>query len=149
MKYLLVSLAIFIQCAGLSQDRTLNFFVEQAKQNSPLLKQYYNQILSNRLDSQILRASLKTQVNFLSNDLYAPVVRGYGYDEIITNLAQLSGMMQATRHVVGINNKAAQYQTIRLQNQALLDTIKLSEQDIVRTITEQYITAYGDMATMD
>jgi hypothetical protein len=27
--------------------------------------------------------------------------------------------------------------------------MKLSEQDIVRTITEQYITAYGDMLTMD
>src|SRR5258706_13530273 len=118
MKYLLVSLTIFIQCACFSQSRTLNFFIGQAKQNSPLLKQYYNQILLNRLDSQILRASLRTQGNFLSNGLYAPVIKGYGYDVIITYITQLSGLLQASKQVVGMNNKAAQYETIRLQNKA-------------------------------
>jgi hypothetical protein len=149
MKFLLAIVMILIQCMCYTQSHTLNFFIEQAKQNSPLLNQYRNQILSNRLDSQILRATLKTQVNLLSNNYYAPIVYGYGYDEDITNIANVSGLMQATKQVVGINNKAAQYETFRLQNQALSDTIKLSEQDIVKTITEQYITAYGDMVTMD
>ena len=149
MKFLLVIFFTCIQCTCFSQSHTLNFFIEQAKQNSPLLNQYRNQILSNRLDSQILRATLKTQVNFLSNNYYAPIIHGYGYDEDITNIANVQGLMQATKQIVGINNKAAQYETIRLQNEALSDTMKLSEQDIVRTITEQYITAYGDMLTMD
>ena len=149
MKFLLVIVFTCIQCMCFSQSHTLNFFIEQAKQNSPLLNQYRNQILSNRLDSQILRATLKTQVNFLSNNYYAPIIHGYGYDEDITNIATVQGLMQATKQIVGINNKAAQYETIRLQNEALSDTMKLSEQDIVRTITEQYITAYGDMLTMD
>src|SRR5215470_15078082 len=109
MKFLLVIVAIFIQCMCFAQSHTLNFFIEQAKQNSPLLNQYRNQILSNRLDSQILRATLKTQVNFLSNSYYAPIIPGYGYDEDITNNANVQGLMQATKQVVGINNKAAQY----------------------------------------
>lgn len=149
MKLPLVIAITFIRCVCLAQSHTLSFFIDQAKHNSPLLNQYRNQILSNRLDSQILRASLKTQVNFLSNSYYAPIIHGYGYDEDITNIATVQGLMQATKQIVGINNRAAQYETFRLQNQALTDTIKLSEKDIVRTITEQYLTAYGDMLTMD
>src|SRR5205085_11824094 len=41
------------------------------------------------------------------------------------------------------------YRTIALQKKALLDTIQLSQFDLVRTITEQYITAYSDQLTMD
>src|ERR1041385_9413071 len=97
MKFLLVFGSLFIQCMCFAQSHTLNFFIEEAKQNSPLLNQYRNQILSNRLDSQILRASLKTQVNFQSNNYYAPIIHGYGYDEDITNIATVQGDRKSTR----------------------------------------------------
>jgi outer membrane protein TolC len=134
-------------CFG--QNRNLDFFIQQAKNSSPVLKTYQNQILSNRLDSQILNASLKTQVNFISNDYYAPVIKGWGYDEAISNIAQLQGLVQATKNFLSKGNLSAQYQTIALQSQALRDSLQLSIKDLTKSIVDQYITAYGDMLTMN
>ena len=140
---------VFVYVIGFGQARTLDYFIQQARENSPLMKGYRNQILSLQLDSQILKASTRTQLNFISNDMYAPVFRGYGYDEIITNIANVSALAQATKGFVNRGNLAAQYRTFRLQSQSLLDTIRLSEMDLVRTITDQYITTYGNLLARD
>lgn len=149
MKYFFTCIIILTSCLCFGQARSLDYFIQQAKDNSPLIKDYNNQILSYQLDSLIFRASLKTQVNFISSNSYAPVIKGYGYDEAITNGANISAVVQANRNFLTKNNVASQLATIRLQSQALLDTIAISQQDITRTIAEQYITAYGDQVTMD
>jgi outer membrane protein TolC len=131
------------------QSYTLNYFIEKARDNSPLLKDYRNQVLSNQLDSAILRASLRTQVNFLSTNSYAPVIAGWGYDEAISNIANVSAIVQANRNFVTRNNLSAQLMSIALAGRALTDTIHLTERDIARTITEQYITTYGDQTVLD
>jgi outer membrane protein TolC len=81
--------------------------------------------------------------------MYAPVIKGWGYDEAITNIAQVSGMMQATKAFLSKGNLATQYRKIALQNQSLRDTLLLSQKDLIRGITEQYISAYGDQLTME
>jgi hypothetical protein len=113
-----------------------------------LIRDYQNQILSNRIDSLIFRASLKTQANFISTNSYAPVINGYGYDEIATNIANVSAVVQATRNFFTKSIVASQLAAIRLQSRALGDTIKISEQDLTRAIADQYITAYGDLITV-
>lgn len=149
MKYTLASLLFFTSFFCRAQQHDLNYYIQQASQSSPLIKGYQNQILQNQLDSVILRASLHAQVNFLSNDLYAPVVHGWGYDEAITNGAQLSGLAQVSRNFLQKGNIAAQFQSIGLQSRALRDTIQLTIRDLTKTITDQYITAYGDQLTMN
>lgn len=149
MKFYLTFIVILITCSCFAQTRTLDYFLQQARDNSPLIKDYNNQILSNQLDSLILRASLKTQVSFISSNSYAPVIKGYGYDEAITNGANISAVVQANRNFLTKGNVASQLATIRLQSQALLDTIAITQQDLTRTVTEQYITAYGSLVTMD
>jgi len=149
MKRLLYILGFLSSAAACFSQNTLNYFIDRALINSPLLKDYQNRQLSLSLDSQIIRAAQKTQVNFVSNNLYAPVINGWGYDEIITNKAQLSAMVQASRNFLSKGNLAAQYEQIALQRQSLNDTLFLSRKDLVKTITEQYITAYGDQLTMD
>ncbi|MEO6404782.1 MAG: TolC family protein [Ferruginibacter sp.] len=134
-------------CFG--QNHDLSFFIQQAHGNSPIIKSYQNQVLSNQLDSQILAASLKTQLNFISNDYYAPVVKGWGYDEAITNIASLQGLVQASRNFLSKGHLAAQYLGISLQSRSLRDSLLLSAKDLQKTITDQYITAYGDMLTMN
>ena len=138
-----------ITVSGFGQTRSLDYFIKQARQNSPLMKGYRNQILSLQLDSQILKASTRTQLNFISNDLYAPVIRGYGYDEVITNIANVSALVQASKGFINRGNLAAQYRSLALQSRSLQDTIRLSELDLVRTITDQYITAYGNLIARD
>jgi outer membrane protein TolC len=149
MKYILFLFISALPVLSVGQGKTLNEYIQLAKENSATLKSFRNQILSNQIDSQILKATIRTQVNFISNDMYAPVIHGWGYDEIITNLAQISAMVQATKTFLSKGNLAAQYRIIALQSQALRDTLFLSTKDLVKTITEQYITAYGDQLTMD
>src|SRR5437762_297081 len=48
-----------------AQQNNLDYFVNQAIANSPLLKDFQNQILSFTLDSQIMRAGRKLQMNGL------------------------------------------------------------------------------------
>jgi outer membrane protein TolC len=132
-----------------AQPRTLEDYVQQAKENSPLIKGYQNQILQGQLDSLILKASLRPQVNMLSNNLYAPIINGHGYDEAITNRGQLSGLVQASKNFIPPGSITAQYRAIGLQASALRDTVLLTIKDLVRTITDQYITAYADQFTMN
>jgi hypothetical protein len=149
MRYILFFLVAFSSHFSWAQTHDLEFYLQQARINSPVIKDYQNQVLSARLDSQILRASLKNQVNFISNNSYAPVIAGWGYDEVITNIANISALIQASRNFISKNNIASQLRSIALQSRALNDTILLSQKDIGRTITDQYITAYGDLLTMD
>ncbi len=149
MKYRLTLFFMLAHCFCFAQNRTLDFFLQQGSENSPVLKDYQNQILIAQIDSQLLRASLKTQVNFLNTDSYAPVIRGWGYDPAITNIANLTAIFQANRNFITPNNLAAQLRTIDLQRRALLDTIQLSQRDLVKTITDQYITAYADQLAID
>jgi outer membrane protein TolC len=140
----------FLLClsfASRGQERTLDYFLQQAKQHSPVIRDYNNQLLASKIDSQLLRASLNTQVNFINNNSYAPVIGGYGYDQAITNIANVTAIVQASRSITGKKNLTEQYRSFQLQNQALNDTIQLTEQDIIRTITDQYVTTYGDQLT--
>src|SRR4051812_23908195 len=108
MRYGFALLLCLVTTASFSQSRSLQYFVDEAKQRSPLLRGYEAQLLQLRLDSAILQASRKTQVAFTSNNLYAPVVKGYGYDEAITNLAQVSGLVQVSRNFLNSGAVAAQ-----------------------------------------
>ena len=149
MKYL-VALLFQIPILLFAQGRTLDYFITQAQQTNQTLKDYQAQLASLRLDSQILNAALrKPQVNFLSTNSYAPVINGYGYEGAITNVANISELIQANRNFISRGNLAAQFGTISLQYRALLDTIQLSQRDLVRTITDQYLTAYGSLLQVD
>ena len=149
MKYFLTLTIALLQILCFGQSRSLNDYIQLAKENNAPLKAFQNQILSNSLDSQILKATTKTRVDFVSNNMYAPVVGGWGYDEAITNITQVSALVQASKTFLSKGNLATQYRAITLQNQSLRDSLQLSIKDLVKTIGEQYITAYGDQLTMD
>lgn len=149
MKFYLFISFLFLQILGFAQSHSLNYFVEQARANSPAISEFNNQVLSNRLDSLLLRASLKTQVNFISSNSYAPVIKGFGYDNAITNGANITGVVQASRNFSTKSNVASQLNALRLQSLAIYDTIGITGQDLVRTVTEQYISAYGNQVALD
>ena len=149
MKYRLAFLFFVCSLVSHAQMRTLQNFIDEAKVSSPLLRGYQAQILQLQIDSAILRASLKPQVAVVSNNLYAPVIKGFGYDEAITNLAQVSGMVQVSKNFLQSGVIAAQFRGLALQTQALHDTIQLSVRDLVRTVTDQYITTYSDLLTLN
>ncbi len=149
MKSLLTVAIIIVSFVVNGQTHSLDYFIQQAQQNSPFIQDYNNQILSARLDSQLLRASLKTQVNFTTTNSYSPVIAGFGYDGAITNGANISAVVQANRNFISKNNNASQFAALGLQARSLSDTISIARQDLKKTITEQYITAYASLVAMD
>jgi len=126
-----------------AQKKDLDYFVNQAINNSPLLKDYNSQARSNLIDSLRLRAAYKPQVNVVSNNLYAPVIGGWGYDNAITNGINFGQLITVSKEVANKKVLQNQFEAIQLQNNSLAVTGKISEQDLKKTITSQYITAYG------
>ncbi len=127
-----------------AQQKTLDYYINQSIQNSPLLKENANNIVLNRIDSMRIQATYLPQVNGVSTNNYAPVVRGYGYDEIITNFRNFSEQVSVTKNLVSKRNLRIQFNGIQLLNDSLLIAGKISEQDLKRTITAAYIAAYGN-----
>jgi len=140
-----IILSLLVCTVSFGQTQTLDHFLETAKNNSPLLKDLRNQVASNQIDSLRIRAGLKPQVNLNSAGLYAPVAGGYGYAAAITNEHTLNALMGVNQAIVGKKNIDAQLQAITLQSQSVNNTAKISEQDLKKAITAQYITAYGSL----
>lgn len=126
-----------------AQEKNLDYFISSAISSSPLLKDYNNQKRSNVIDSLRILASYKPQVNAQSNNLYAPVIRGWGYDEAITNGINFGQLITFTKEIPNRKVLQNQFDAIQLQNNSLDVTSKISEQDLKKTIISQYITAYG------
>jgi len=138
-------LSLLISGSCLAQNNTLDFYLSQAAKNSPLLKDYQNQVLSNQLDSQRILAGYKPQVIGSSFNSYAPIIGGFGYDQAITNGGNFTTVVGVNKTFVSRKNLETQFNAINLQSQSVLNTSKITEQDLKKTIVAQYITAYGDV----
>ena len=134
---------------AVAQQRGLEFYLGAARQHSPLLHDYQNQIRSNQVDSSILLAIYRTQVNGISNNSYAPSANGYGYDYAITNGGQFSALVQASKVFVSRKNLANQINAIHLQSESTVATSSIAEKDLNKTVTAQYIAAYGDLLNLN
>ena len=145
MKYLIICIFILSYSVGFAQQRDLDFYLQQAKINSPLLKDYQAQVQANQIDSELISARYKPQVFGSTANNYSPVIKGWGYDNAITNGANVAALVVVNKTLVGKNNLATQLQSIQIQNQAVQNTASITEQDLKRTITAQYITTYGGL----
>ena len=141
---------IFIGANGFAQtNNQLNFYVDNALRNSPLLKEYQNQLQSSQYDSLLIRAAYLPQVKGTSYNMYAPVIKGVGYDAAITNGANFATLVGVSKQLPNKKLLNAQFQNIQLQNQILRNTTTISEQDLKKAIIAQYITAYGDLQQLN
>ncbi|OQY95159.1 MAG: hypothetical protein B6D37_06545 [Sphingobacteriales bacterium UTBCD1] len=135
--------------ASFSQKGTLEYFIGQAVANSPLIKDYANQSEAIRADSLLVRASYKPQITGISFNSYAPVIKGVGYDNAVTNGGTFSTLVGLNKAIPNKKSLEAQFENLRLQHQSVTNASGISEQDLKRTITTQYITTYGDLLQLD
>ena len=139
-----VALSFFLfSCRINAQAKSLDYYINQSIQNSPLLKEINNNILLNHIDSLRIIATYKPQVNGNSINYAAPVINGYGYDEIITNLRNFNEQVSASKLLVSRRNLRIQFNGIQLLNDSLSVAGTITQQDVKRTITAAYIAAYG------
>ncbi len=132
-----------------AQDKNLDYYIAAGIANNPLLKDFQNQVANNNIDSQRLRATFKPQVTGVSYNTVAPVVNGYGYDAILSNIASFNELVNVDQTFIGKKNLQAQYGNINYLSDSLRNAKKVSEQDLKRTITAQYISTYGDLQQLN
>ncbi len=149
VRRLLFFMIFFVQAVCFAQDKNLDYYLTNAVTNSPLLNDQRNQVLSNNIDSQILVASRKVQVTGNGNTFYAPVINGYGYDAALTNGGQLQALLTATKNLLPKKYFNFQFRDLQIIGDSIRNASKISEQDLKKTIINQYITTYGDQLQLD
>ena len=128
------------------QDHSLDFYISQGTTNNPVLKDLSNRIRSNKYDSLIARASYLPQVNFNGMMMYAPVVNGWGYSDVITNGQQLIGAVTVNQQIFNKKTREANYSKLGLENRSLENSRNLSLNELKKAITAQYLAAYSAIA---
>lgn len=140
MKWKLL-LLFFICFKSFSQEKDLNYFIAKAQNNSPLLKDYSNQIKSATLDSLLNRAVYKPQVTGNLNANYAPVIGGFGYDTALSNGQSVAGLVGVNQKIIGKKRIKSQSDSFQLIKEALDLNQKITLRDLNKTIIAQYILA--------
>jgi outer membrane protein TolC len=126
-----------------AQTHDLNDYINQSLENSPLLKDYQNQLVINRLDSFILKAEYMPQVDFSSYNHVSPIINGYGYDYAIYKRYHVTAMMTVRQTIIGRENMKTRLNTYTLENQSVENEKKVTEQELKLAVSTQYITTYG------
>jgi outer membrane protein TolC len=132
-----------------AQHKKVDDYIQKALTNSPLLKDFKNQLLSDKTDSAILRAGYRPQVTASSTGTYAPVINGYGYDNALSNGKTFDALITANQNIIGKSRRDIQLEGIILHSDSINAASEISRQDIKKSITEQYITTYTDQQQRD
>jgi len=145
----LVSLLLILFFAQSSaQTLSLDYFLEQGLKNSPLLRDYPNQLSLGRLDSLLVLCGYKPQVGITSQVMAAPFSTNVGYDEAITNGGNYAAVVGVKQSLLNKGIKSAQLQSIELLKQSLDVNKIITEIDVKKSITAQYIAAYIDYSLL-
>ncbi|MBC6108976.1 TolC family protein [Pedobacter fastidiosus] len=144
---------ILVFCAGSAMAqapaKNLDYFLSQAKSASPILKDFQNQEKSSAIDSLIAKASARPQVTATGAGMYAPIIRGYGYDEVITNGQALEAMLNVNYDLLNKKRINNQLQGIKIQRDSIRYASQLSLYDLNKSIVDQYITAFASQEQVD
>ena len=145
LKRILLLFAITFIFQGLSaQKQSLDFYIDRAIQNSPLLRDYQNQLSSSVVDSMLIRASQKFQTDATSQISYAPVISDWGYDEALSNGVNIIGQFGVKQEIMNKSVLDTKFKGINIKKQSVTNSIKISISDLKKSITTQYLTTYGD-----
>ncbi|MCO5287010.1 MAG: TolC family protein [Chitinophagaceae bacterium] len=124
------------------ESNTLGYFIETAQTNSPILNDYNNQVISNRIDSLRLRASYGFIFTGEGDGMYAPIVHGWGYDEVITNGQSFFAGARVTKQIIGNKNLKARLDSYRASIAQVLAQKGIVIKTLDKQITDQYIATY-------
>ena len=131
----LIILFLFLISGILVHARSLDFYLQKGLANSPLLKDFSNQLLSGKLDSLLIQASYKPQVNQVSQAMYAPAGKSIGYDEAITNGGNYSALINIVQPLFTKKKKVSQFSEVNLANKTIEANARFTETELKQGIT--------------
>jgi outer membrane protein TolC len=129
--------------------KDLDYFINQAAASSPLIKDFSNQVMMNKIDSMRALAGYRPQVTASSTGLYAPRIHGYGFDEVMTNGQSLDALLNVNYTLTGKAVKANQAGSLALQRDSLNYAIGISRLDLQKAITELYLQTYDSQQQVE
>jgi len=144
IKSILSTLILGASIFGNLYAQSLNNYISLGLKNSPLLYDLNNQKLAGKLDSLLVMASFKPQVNQLAQVMHPPSGPGWGYDESITNGGNYSAVLNVNQPLFYKKLINGQLESLNLINQTLRNNEKITLIDLKKGITAQYLTAYTD-----
>lgn len=139
----LLTVALFLTSLCLVNGQSLDTYLQKGLKNSPLLKEYNLQTLSGTLDSLLVKAAYKPQIHQVSQAMYAPASKNFGYDEAITNGGNYSALVNLVQPLFTKKLKESQFRDISLANQTTAINARITENDLKQGITSQYLTVYA------
>ena len=143
MKKLVIFLASFCALPLWAQTSNLEHFLRQGLKNSPLLMEVVSNAERNRLDSLLLKATSGLQIGASTSNSFAPVIKGWGYDAVKTDLYNISAQVAVSKELTGSKKRMNQYSALQLQKKQQGNAGKISEQELKKNITSQYLLTYG------
>ena len=126
-----------------AQSKTLSYFLTTAETNSPVLNDYNNQIIANRIDSLKLKATYGFIVTGEGNAGYSPNIKGWGYDSSLTNGQSVFAGVRVTKEFISRNNLNTRLAGVNASFAQILAQKNLSLQTLRKQITDQYIATYA------
>jgi outer membrane protein TolC len=132
-----------------SPSRSLEYFLGEATKYNPTIKDFRNQQQALKIDSLLLQAGRKPQITGNVAGMYAPIINGYGLDEVITNGQSLEALLNVNYELLNKKRIANQLQAIHIQRDSINYASSLSIYDLNKSIIEQYITAYASQQEVD
>lgn len=145
MKFLFCLFISCLPCLIRAQERNLTYYLQQGALNSPLLKDYANQVRSSALDSARIRAAQLPQLTANAIAQVAPSLGILGYDPAISNGGNYSATLNASQFLFNRASLHAQLKSVHVRKDSLLNNSSISMRDLKKAITVQYITAYSDL----
>jgi hypothetical protein len=145
----------------------LNYYINAAKQNSPLIKDNQNQSKVNQLEAERLKAFYtKPQVNITANYLFSPIInfddnqakfepntagatKYFGYDLAAANGGQYQALLNVTEPVFNGQKAKIAMEQANVMSQINQNIVKLSGHDLEKFVTDQYILCLQDSKQME
>lgn len=142
-------------------ERTLEYYIEYAKENSPLINEYKNQCKVSEYEAQRLKAFYtQSQIDVNGNLLFVPIVSKdngktrfeltpqnavdyYGYDQGVSSGNLQAGLTWTQPLLSASSHKAAQQQAA-VTRDINLNNIQLQEHELHRLVTDLYILCLLD-----
>jgi outer membrane protein TolC len=150
---LLLSILFFLFHASVicySQQRNLNFYIQSAINNNPVINENRALTTTYLTQKELVKASTTSPTLFTTaNYLFAPTFGEYGYDSSVTNGGLYSVMLNLEYPLFRGSAYSIKLKNLQTDQSTYKNTIALTEHDIEREVTDQYIKAYIDRKQID
>jgi len=140
---------LVVAFGAMAQTHDLPFYLSTAEKNSPLLKDFANQLEAQHLDSLLVAAGFRPQVGVLGGWLYSPTEKKWGYDEAITNGGLYSATINANVPLFNHGIRNGRNSTIDIQGQRVRTNVDISIKDLKQSVADQYVIVYGNQRALE